>query len=151
MLGALAALLVAAGWLPTAGAVTERIVVDSRTGIAINGFDPVAYFANHAARSGEGAFEYVYGGVVWRFCNEGNRAAFAHDPDVYMPRFGGYDPVALARTVARAGHPTIWLISGERLYLFSSAEDRDAFAASSDQSIAAAERGWRQIEPTLVP
>ena len=31
-------------------------------------------------------------GVTWRFVNEGNRAAFNADPEVYMPQFGGYDP-----------------------------------------------------------
>lgn len=147
---ALAALFVI-GRPPSADAVTDRIVLDSRTGLAINGFDPVAYFTDHAARAGEGAFEYVYSGVVWRFCNEGNRTAFARDPTVYMPRFGGYDPVALSRTVARPGHPMIWLIVGDRLYLFSRAENRDAFAAAPEPSIAAAERGWREVQRTLVP
>jgi len=150
-LGALLALVVAVARPPMAGAITERIVVDNLSGLAISGFDPVAYFTDHAARIGDGAFEYVYRGVVWRFCNEGNRAAFARDPTVYMPRFGGYDPSSLARAVARAGHPMIWLIADQRLYLFSVAENRNAFATRTDQSIAAAERGWREVEPMLVP
>ena len=41
--------------------------------------------------------------TVWRFSNEGNRAAFAEHPEVYTPRFGGYDPVAIARGVSGAG------------------------------------------------
>jgi YHS domain-containing protein len=139
------------GLPPSAFAITERIVVDSLSGIALSGFDPVAYFTDHAARAGDGAYEYVYRGVVWRFCNEGNRAAFAHHPDVYGPQFGGYDPVALARAVALPGHPLIWLIVGERLYLFNKAENRDTFAAAPAPAIAIAVRGWRQVEPTLVP
>ena len=35
----------------------------------------------------------------------GNRAAFAANPDIYMPRFGGYDPLGVARGVAVAGNP----------------------------------------------
>jgi YHS domain-containing protein len=135
----------------SASALTERIVIDNRSGMALSGFDPVAYFSDHAARACEGAAEYVDAGVVWRFCNEGNRAAFAAHPEIYSPQFGGYDPVALARAVAVPGHPLIWLIAGERLYLFSKPENRDAFAASTEQVIAAAARGWRQVEPTLVP
>ena len=38
--------------------------------------------------------------AVWRFRNEGNRAAFAEHPEVYLPRFGGYDPVTIARGVS---------------------------------------------------
>ena len=40
------------------------------------------------------------------------------DPDVYMPQFGGYDPLGVARGVAVAGNPNVWLIAGERLFLF---------------------------------
>ena len=40
-------------------------------------------------------------GAIWRFRNEGNRAAFAADPEVYMPRFGGYDPVGDRARCAR--------------------------------------------------
>jgi hypothetical protein len=56
-------------------------------------------------------------GAVWRFRNEGNRAAFAEHPEVYLPRFGGYDAVAIARGVSVPGHPLFWTITGERLYL----------------------------------
>jgi hypothetical protein len=52
------------------------------------------------AASGRPEFERMPEGTTWRFRNEGNRAAFAADPDVFLPRFGGYDPVALARGVA---------------------------------------------------
>jgi YHS domain-containing protein len=147
---AAALVLVGQGSRTTAeAAVTERIVVNPLSGLAISGFDPVAFFTDRKPREGDGAFELAYGGVVWRFCNEGNRAAFAQHPEVYMPRFGGYDPVALGRAVARPGLPTIWLIAGDRLYLFASPEDRDAFAREAEQALGAAERGWHQVEPTL--
>ena len=73
-------------------ATTERIVLDRRTGLAIHGYDPVAYFTDAVALAGRAELELSYGGVVWRFRNAGNRAAFAERPDVYMPQFGGYDP-----------------------------------------------------------
>src|SRR5689334_4948039 len=75
-------------------ATTVHIVVDWHTGLALGGFDPVDYFVDGDAMRGKGGFEHTFAGVVWRFRNEGNRAAFAADPEVYMPRFGGYDPVA---------------------------------------------------------
>jgi YHS domain-containing protein len=151
MAAVLAGTIIAIVRPPAASALTERIVVDNLTGMAISGYDPVAYFTDRTPRAGDGAYEYVHDGVVWRFCNEGNRAAFAADPAVYMPRFGGYDPAALGRAVALPGHPLIWLISGDRLYLFRKAENRDAFAAGGEQAIDAAERGWAKVAPTLVP
>jgi hypothetical protein len=132
-------------------ATATRVVADSRTGLALSGFDPVAYFTDGKPRLGEGGYEAIYLGAVWRFSNEGNKAAFSRDPEVYAPRFGGYDPIALERGVAVAGHPLIWLISGDRLYLFSDLNNRRRFAADAQRSIAAAEHHWPEVAATLVP
>ena len=77
------------------------------------------------------AFELTYGGAVWRFCNIGNREAFAAQPEVYMPRFGGYDPVGVARGIAVAGNPDTWLISEGRLFLFYDSERLGIFSGRS--------------------
>lgn len=129
----------------------ERIAVDLHTGLAIAGFDPVAYFVEAQAMPGKGEFEYAFSGAVWRFRNEGNQAAFVDNPDVYMPRFGGYDPVAVARDVGVAGNPRLWLIVEDRLYLFYSPEARTAFAANFKTIVEAAARNWPAVQSTLSP
>jgi hypothetical protein len=134
-----------------AAATTERIVVDPQTGLAISGFDPVAYFTEASAKAGEPDIEKRVVGVVWRFRNEGNRDAFVKDPDVYMPRFGGYDPVTLARGTAVPGHPSVWMIVSERLYLFYDDSSRAAFAADPGRAIATAERKWPELQYKLSP
>jgi len=126
-------------------ATTERIVVNIHTGLAIDGFDPVAYFVEAAPTLGRANLELQFAGATWRFKNQGNRAAFAADPQVYMPRFGGHDPIAVARGAATPGHPGLWLIAGERLYLFYSAAARAAFVADPASAIEAAERHWPQV------
>jgi len=151
LLAALSAVGVQASALGAYAATTEQIVVDGRTGLAISGFDPVAYFADGAAKPGRDVFEQTFAGVTWRFCNEGNQAAFVADPDVYMPRFGGYDPVGIARGVTVAGDPRVWLIVEARLYLFYSLENRAAFAADADDLTATAERQWPALQRTLSP
>ena len=132
-------------------AVTERIVVDPNTGVALSGFDPVAYFVDGKARLGRNEVEYDFSGAVWQFDNIGNRAAFAAHPEVYAPRYGGYDPIAIARGVATPGHPLIWLVSGQRLYLFYSPETRKAFAAYPERAVAEANRAWPRVRLGLVP
>lgn len=136
---------------PIGAATTERVVVDRNSGLAISGFDPVAYFTDAQALPGKGEYEQAVAGAVWRFRSVGNQAAFMADPNVYMPRFGGYDPVGVARGVAVAGNPLLWVISGKRLYLFYAAETRDAFADDSDRTIATADREWSSVNRTLVP
>jgi hypothetical protein len=151
---ALAVAVALAGLAPTApsrAATTEYVVIDRNTGLAIGGFDPMAYFTDGAALSGRGEYEYRYAGAVWRFRTQGNRAAFVADPDVYMPRFGGYDPVGIARGAAVPGDPRLWLIVGDRLYLFYTEENRAAFANDSETVASAADRQWAAVQLTLSP
>jgi YHS domain-containing protein len=136
---------------PGHAATTERIVVDPNRGLALSGFDPVAYFTNAKPLIGRGDLEMSFAGATWRFRNEGNRAAFAENPEVYLPMFGGHDPVAVTRGTATPGHPQIWLISGERLYLFYSPEAREAFAADPETIAAEATRKWAEVLLTISP
>jgi hypothetical protein len=136
---------------PAGAATTERLVVDRHTGLALYGFDPVAYFTDMEPMAGRPEIELTFAGAVWRFRNEGNRAAFIDRPDVYMPRFGGYDPIAVARGVAVPGNPQIWLVTNQRLYLFQTPEAREAFAADPASMLAAAQAKWPQVVEALVP
>lgn len=151
---AILALVLAVGMLAPAIAglaTTERVVLDWRTGLAIDGFDPVAYFIDGAPVVGKADHEYVFAGATWRFRNAGNQAAFAKRPDVYMPRFGGYDPIHVAQGVAVAGNPDLWLVVGNRLFLFYDPESLAAFRADPARLNAAAERRWPALLQTLAP
>jgi hypothetical protein len=130
-------------------ATTERVIVNRFTGLAIEGYDPVAYFADARPLVGLPDFEASEAGAVWRFRNEGDRASFLAHPDIYGPQFGGYDPIDLARGVTYAGDPRYWMISGQRLYLFGSQESRDAFAADPQYFLRDATSRWPKLEQDL--
>jgi hypothetical protein len=130
-------------------ATTERVVVNRFSGVAIEGYDPVAYFVDGRPTMGLPDFEASEAGAVWRFRNEGNRASFVAHPDVYGPQYGGYDPIDLARGVVYAGNPRFWLVSGERLYLFGREENRDAFAADPAHVLREANARWPKLEQDL--
>jgi hypothetical protein len=130
-------------------ATTEKVVVNRFSGLAIEGFDPVAYFVDGQPVLGSPDFEASQAGAVWRFRNEGNRASFVAHPEVYGPQFGGYDPVDVARGVAFAGNPRFWVVTGDRLYLFGLEEHRDAFAADPESFLRQARALWPKLEQTL--
>ena len=146
-----AALLLAALVPPSALAAPPLppLVINSHTGLAISGFDPVAYFTDKAPKAGRPDLEFPLGGAVWRFRNEGNRAAFADHPEVYAPQFGGYDPVAIARGASVPGHPLFWTVISERLYLFYSEQARDEFLADPGRFIERASRKWPALARTV--
>ena len=130
-------------------ATTQRVVADRFTGLAIAGFDPVAYFTDARPMAGDPDYELSEEGVVWRFRNERNRASFAANPEIYGPQFGGYDPVDVARGVAYPGNPKFWLVSGDRLYLFGGAESRDAFDARPAAILKDARKRWPALQSEL--
>lgn len=144
----LAAALAVGGIFAPLGGIAARadpVEVNRHTGLALSGFDPVTYFTDRKPRFGRPDLEMSLQGVVWRFENPGNKAAFAGHPEVYMPRFGGYDPVAVARGASVPGHPLFWSVVSERLYLFYSAEARVVFLADPGRVIDAAERRWPTV------
>lgn len=153
MIGLLAGLVsLAALVLPglvAEAATTERVIVNRYTGLAIEGYDPVAYFADARAELGRPNLEASDSGAVWRFRNEGNRASFVAHPDIYGPQFGGYDPIDLARGVTYAGNPRFWLVVGERLYLFGREENRDAFTVDPARILRDAKARWPALELDL--
>jgi len=133
------------GGMAALAATTEWVVTNPRTGLAIEGFDPVAYFIDEAARPGRSDFELRYRGATWRFRNPGNQAAFADKPGDYEPRFGGYDPVAIGRGAPAPGNPEIWLIWRQKLYLFFDPQAREEFAADPQRIVTQADARWPDV------
>lgn len=135
--------------LPVDAATTERIVVNRFSGVAIEGFDPVAYFVDGGPELGTAEFEANLWGAVWRFRNEGNRASFLAHPEIYGPQFGGYDPADIARGVTNAGNPRFFVIAAQRLYLFSREANRDAFAADPERFLHDVGKRWPALQDKL--
>jgi hypothetical protein len=129
-------------------ATDYQLAVNVTSGLSISGFDPVAYFTEGKALFGRPELELNLDGAVWRFSNEGNRGAFAKHPEVYSPRFGGYDPVAIGRGRSVPGHP-FWVVVGQRLYLFYSEQTRASFLADPGRIIDTAERKWPEVARNL--
>ena len=130
-------------------ATDNQLTVNPQSGLAISGFDPVAYFTDGKAVFGQPEIELNLDGAIWRFSNEGNRGAFGGHPEVYAPRFGGYDAVAIGLGRSVPGHPLLWVVVGERLYFFYSEKSRAAFLADTGRLIDSAERKWPEVARTL--
>ena len=131
------------------GQTTERVITNRYSGLAIGGYDVLAYFIDARPELGLPDFEAAQGGAVWRFRNEGNRASFVAHPEIYGPQFGGYDPVDLARGITVAGSPLFWLVWGDRLYLFGHEDARDAFAVNPAPYQKEAKARWPSLEEQL--
>ncbi len=90
-LGFLAAVMLAVVLsTPGLAASPEKKLNTDLQGVAIKGYDTVAYFIEGRAVKGKKEFEYEWQGAKWRFANASNRDRFAADPQAYAPKYGGF-------------------------------------------------------------
>ena len=135
--------------LAAAGDLNPSIVTDPLTGVAIFGYDPVSYFTGNAPQPGRPDYEYDWQGVPWYFASAANRDVFVGNPGVYAPRFGGHGAMSLARGFLSDGNPHVYIVFRNRLYLFFSPGNRDAFILSGTKIIGKADAAWQSRFPPL--
>jgi len=110
-------------------------------GVAIDGYDPVAYFTDGRPVAGSRAFALEWMGATWRFASAEHRDRFAADPERFAPRYGGYCAWAVSQGYTADVDPEAWAIVDGRLYLNYSREvqarwerDRAGFIRQADES-----------------
>jgi YHS domain-containing protein len=87
--------------------------------IAIQGYDPVAYFLQMKAVKGKKEFAYTYQGVVYYFSSKNNLEIFQKNPNTYEPQYGGWCAYAMGATGEKVTvDPETFKIIDQKLYLF---------------------------------
>jgi len=132
-----------------AQSVVTLIVTDPLTGLAIAGMDPVSYFTEPAPLMGLAEYEFIWKNVVWRFATAANRDIFASAPDIYAPQYGGHDVTGVSRGFVSDSDAAIFVVFKQRLYLFYSAANREAFLLSPDAAARTAEEKWPELSKNL--
>ena len=70
--------------------------VYTKGGVAIDGYDTVAYFTENKAVKGSSSFTHQWNGATWHFSSAKNLALFKAEPEKYAPQYGGYCAWAIA-------------------------------------------------------
>ncbi len=88
-------------------------------GLAIQGYDPVAYFLQNKAIKGNMQFAATVEGIIYHFSNAANKNLFVKDPKKYEPQYGGWCAYAMgANNEKVAIDPETFKIVSGKLYLF---------------------------------
>lgn len=97
--------------------MTEHTISTTDDGVAIGGYDPVAYFTEAQPVLGSPDHTRDWAGATWRFASEENAEQFAARPERFAPQFGGH--CAFGATMGRSDEasPGAWRIIDDRLYL----------------------------------
>jgi YHS domain-containing protein len=121
----------------------------SFTGTAIEGYDPVAYFAEGRPVEGDSAFAHDWMGATWYFASAENRDRFAADPERYAPQYGGYCAWAVAHGYTAKIDPAAWKIVEGKLYLNYSKEVQADWAQDIPGNITKSDANWPKIRADL--
>ena len=89
-LGLCAVFIISAIIVAPVPAWAKSLVNQNWRGLAIKGYDPVAYFTLGKPVAGKKEFEYKWQDAKWRFANEDHVNLFKSDPEKYAPQYGGY-------------------------------------------------------------
>lgn len=140
-----------AAMIPAARAqgLTSYIVTDAFSGLAIGGMDPVSYFTEPMPLPGRPDYEFQWMGASWYFANAANLEIFKKHPELYAPQYGGHGAMAMARGFLADSDPSIYTIFKQRLYLFYSASNREAFLLAPDAAAVRGAEHWQDLSKTL--
>ncbi len=90
-----------------------------KKGIALQGYDPVAYFTAGKAVPGNPGFTASHQRVTYLFASLENRQKFLANPAKYEPAYGGWCAYAMGKDGSKVKiNPSTFKIVGGTLYLF---------------------------------
>lgn len=88
----------------------RTLVFTDKKGVALEGYDPVTYFADGKPAKGDNKIEATFNGALYHFVSQENRATFEKAPTKYAPAYGGYCGYAASVGKVRPANPLIWSI-----------------------------------------
>jgi hypothetical protein len=92
---------------------------NTSSGLALKGYDAVAYFEEAKALPGNNQFSFDWGDATWQFSSADNMALFVQDPESYAPQFGGFCSFAVSKGFTADISPDAWHIGDGKLYVFA--------------------------------
>lgn len=128
--------------LLSAAMLHAQKVNKSWTGLAIDGYDPVAYFTESRPVKGDKRFEAEFGGATYRFSSAANRDLFVKTPAKYAPQYGAFCAYAVSRGYTADTDPLAWKIVDGRLFLNYNAGAQQKWEEDVPGNIAKGDANW---------
>ncbi len=114
-------------------------------GIALSGYDVVAYYTEGRAVPGDADYALSWRGAIWYFTGPETLMAFEMNPDAYAPQFGGYCAYAVGEGHPGPSRPDAFFLRDGRLYFLDSRAMADQPAAALDAIVARAKAHWPAV------
>ncbi len=121
---------------------------NASNGVAIKGYDPVAFFKDNKPVRGKDDLRFEYNGSTFVVATAENRAEFVANPEKYSPQYGGYCAFGTARGYKADIDPSTFTVVDGRLYLNYNAQVQKEWTADTARFIRQADERWPTVTKT---
>ena len=116
--------------------------------VAIQGYDPVAYFTMKKAVKGKSNLASSYEGVTYYFSSQANKDLFLKNPTSYEPQYGGWCAYAMGSSAEKVEvDPETFKIVDGKLHLFYNAYFNNTLKSWNKDEVnlkAKADSNWKK-------
>ena len=112
-------------------------------GVALGGYDAVAYFTDARALKGDKSHSVEWKGATWLFSSDANRRLFTASPDMFAPQYGGHCSNQMSLSNLSDIDPEVWRVIDGKLYLFGHEAGRIRWKSETQTRISDADQHWR--------
>ena len=127
-------------------AQTRSLLNLDKNGVAIQSYDPVAFFTESKPVKGKMEFKSVHRGATYYFASVENKARFDKEPEKYEPAFGGFCAYGVSRNKLVEIDPEAFQVVDGHLLLQYSKGARTDFNKDTQGNLSKAKANW----PALV-
>ena len=136
-------LVISLGVLITKAQKSEVFV---KGGVAINGYDAVAYFTEGKPVKGDDQFVYNWDGASWLFSSRQNLDSFKSDPEKFAPQYGGYCAFGMFQGHKASTDPNAWTIVNGKLYFNYNLKVKQMWTEKREEKIEIADKNWPDVK-----
>lgn len=130
------------------GAVASAGEFYEPNGVAIRGYDPVAYFEDRRPVKGSATWTAQFQGSTFYFASAAHRDAFTADPERYVPQYGGFCAFGAAKGYKAKTDPDAFSLVNGKLYLNYSLSVRGLWQEDIPGYIAKGDKNWPDVRKT---
>ena len=130
--------------LGTAAGAQQQVF--QQDGVAIRGYDPVAYFTDGKPVKGTAEWTADWQGARWWFASASHRDMFRQQPEKYAPLYGGFCAYGASEAHLSPTDPMAWSIVDGKLYLNYNLKVRSLWLPDTTTRIPAATAYWNSLK-----
>jgi YHS domain-containing protein len=120
-----------------------------KNGVAINGYDPVAYFTDNKSVMGNKKYSFKWNNAEWYFASKIHLEMFEKSPEKYAPQYGGFCAFGITKNKLVSSDPNAWSIVDGKLYLCSTKEVHKLWKEDREENIKKGDKIYPKLNSNM--